>query len=164
MPPNNRLCSLPPFQSTPSQRGRLTPSDVCSFSFCHFNPRPRKEGDIYLSLSVIYYNTISIHALAKRATQDMSQTHRTRVFQSTPSQRGRPAGQRWIRRTANISIHALAKRATSSKWSKRYWHGYFNPRPRKEGDLAAHGLYNSATQFQSTPSQRGRQLWRATKE
>ena len=33
---------------------------------------------------------------------------------------------------------------------------YFNPRPRKEGDLSVHGLCNSVTQFQSTPSQRGR--------
>ena len=33
-----------------------------------------------------------------------------------------------------ISIHALAKRATNPEMTKGEDNGYFNPRPRKEGD------------------------------
>ena len=35
-----------------------------------------------------------------------------------------------------ISIHALVKRATYTCWIKYKEESYFNPRPRKEGDLA----------------------------
>ena len=56
---------------------------------------------------------ISIHALAKRATAKNTDTQT---------------------QTA-ISIHALAKRATRSGAESTLTALYFNPRPRKEGDL-----------------------------
>ena len=36
----------------------------------HFNPRPRKEGDIYI-INTQGKTSISIHALAKRATANL---------------------------------------------------------------------------------------------
>ena len=56
-----------------------------------------------------------------------------------------------------ISIHALVKRAT------RFFNAFknhifdFNPRPREEGDCFTHRKTIRYTQFQSTPSWRGRQ-------
>ena len=57
------------------------------------------------------------------------------IFQSTPSQRGRPATEIADMMIAGISIHALAKRATMSLW-----------------------IFRKSRIFQSTPSQRGRPL------
>ena len=56
---------------------------------------------------------ISIHALVKRATKFF------RLF--FPS--------------VYISIHALVKRATRQGLIRLMQNGYFNPRPRKEGDV-----------------------------
>ena len=58
---------------------------------------------------------ISIHALAKRATLYCT---------------------REIKPTYDISIHALAKRATNDRPTVKTIKSYFNPRPRKEGDLS----------------------------
>ena len=62
---------------------------------------------------------ISIHALVKRATE----IHGI------------------IKNNEIISIHALVKRATSSFASVIISSNYFNPRPRKEGDVL-HPLLN----------------------
>ena len=122
----------------------------------HFNPRPRKEGDI--STFLRRYSKIS--------------------FQSTPSQRGRRSSDCCTKDHNLISIHALAKRATTPTKSTDYrylisihalakratfiasylphFFRHFNPRPRKEGDLTVIISFSSPTLFQSTPSQRGR--------
>ena len=34
----------------------------------YFNPRPRKEGDIFWAIKIPWHHAISIHALVKRAT------------------------------------------------------------------------------------------------
>ncbi len=78
--------------------------------------------------------SISIHALAKRAT------HGSRIACN-------PDG---------ISIHALAKRATFVLNIAEPVCCYFNPRPRKEGDDVKSGSIDFGYIFQSTPSQRGR--------
>ena len=78
--------------------------------------------------------TISIHALAKRAT-----THLNHLVNYD-----------------NISIHALAKRATSRSNSVSNNCSDFNPRPRKEGDEYSAVIGFALAIFQSTPSQRGR--------
>ena len=79
------------FQSTPSQRGRLTPP-IRTIAPLYFNPRPRKEGDLYRLLTIFV----------------------AEEFQSTPSQRGRHSAKTWQRNKQSISIHALAKRATGT--------------------------------------------------
>ena len=56
---------------------------------------------------------ISIHALVKRATLSSG----VKSLQST-----------------SISIHALVKRATYRLYPQEEQQGYFNPRPREEGD------------------------------
>ena len=101
---------------------------------------------------------ISIHALAKRATLSrckgcffpntfqstpsqrgrliaLQQRAKPLLFQSTPSQRGRPVPNAETALTTRISIHALAKRATFFKKVISSETVYFNPRPRKEGDI-----------------------------
>ena len=81
------------FQSTPSQRGRLSFYCLYNTKPVYFNPRPRKEGDQTLSFLFIIWV----------------------LFQSTPSQRGRLADMMIGGEYAVISIHALAKRATLVK-------------------------------------------------
>ena len=63
---------------------------------------------------------ISIHALAKRATNFSAFTLPSPV----------------------ISIHALAKRATFSGIRTNTKNDYFNPRPRKEGDTVVSVVIN----------------------
>ena len=120
------------FQSTPSRRGRPTNIRVHA-DVVDFNPRPREEGDVNTLVSIVMRWGISIHALAKRATSPFH----------------------GIERAVIISIHALAKRATL----RRCWicgpFGYFNPRPREEGDYLRQSSRFSEI-FQSTPSRRGR--------
>ena len=120
------------FQSTPSQRGRLfskrsyrlklsisihalakratydllTPKEIRSISIHAL----AKRATIDLA-NVKNYSPISIHALAKRATLLSQTLSMLIIFQSTPSQRGR---------------HRAIERTVQG--------GYFNPRPRKEGD------------------------------
>ena len=60
-----------------------------------FNPRPRKEGDMSIKARTLGVYKISIHALAKRATQ---------IFPI-------------VRPRQKISIHALAKRATANLYN-----------------------------------------------
>ena len=59
-------------------------------------------------------------------------------FQSTPSQRGRLHIGVTSAILYGISIHALAKRATLLHEPRLPRSSYFNPRPRKEGDLAGY--------------------------
>ena len=121
------------FNPRPRKEGDDTP---CKFLLLEndFNPRPRKEGDIQSALDGGLCLWISIHALAKRATQLLTLAR----------------CQMWI------SIHALAKRATKEVFKMAYI-AHFNPRPRKEGDLRLAYRPHCRCVFQSTPSQRGRQ-------
>ena len=121
------------FQSTPSQRGRLTTVWPTASMYRDFNPRPRKEGDATYCPRPLG-KVISIHALAKRATK-----------QKIPF---------WQRQT--ISIHALVKRATKQPWGIPICVDNFNPRPREEGDFLKSTTYPVTEKFQSTPSWRGR--------
>ena len=86
-------------------RGRKRSSLRC------FNPRPREEGDE--DYQVLYgLQKVSIHALAKRATNVVVGSRKNTKFQSTPSRRGR---RQWYCKLCHrlyVSIHALAKRAT----------------------------------------------------
>ena len=135
----------------------------CCLSLCDFNPRPRKEGDskqmYQRSSHFVFQSTPS-----QRGRQILSLPFFAQcLFQSTPSQRGRRFYQAEEDGIILISIHALAKRATKSIKDNFVFAGNFNPRPRKEGDLAT--LLPQFTQraFQSTPSQRGRQFMRTAK-
>ena len=121
------------FQSTPSQRGRQ--GKICGFLSCqYFNPRPRKEGDKFLDMAVF------------------SNFH----FNPRPRKEGDHIKPCLSLLIADISIHALAKRATSPTLPCLPYH-----------TISIHALAKRATvnillsvyllQFQSTPSQRGRQ-------
>ena len=95
----------------------------------YFNPRPREEGDQLLIL-VLCQMWISIHALVKRATDWEA---------NFPDM-------------YDISIHALVKRATIVNALTFAAVGYFNPRPREEGDAHPRKLNLHKILFQSTPS------------
>ena len=96
----------------------------------NFNPLPRKEGDVLSPKKFFDFFFISIHSLVKRETQiknGLQERHR-------------------------ISIHSLVKRETQHQSCPQWLHIYFNPLPRKEGDLVQGFLKNPRKQFQSTPS------------
>ena len=78
-----------------------------------FNPLPRKEGDCQHK-KVLFIVGISIHSLVKRETLSKF----AGVLQR------------------NISIHSLVKRETCRNYTKCYGDKYFNPLPRKEGDVS----------------------------
>ena len=77
---------------------------------------------------------ISIHALAKRATSQLMCIFAVILFQSTPSQRGRPADREY-------TITCFEFQST----------------PSQRGRLPFCILQVTKYPFQSTPSQRGRQ-------
>ena len=121
------------FQSTPSWRGR------------HWGRLFRLALD-----------TISIHALVKRATDNtIKQVFQKIKFQSTPSWRGRLNTAVHIRLLNAISIHALVKRATSHKRKPPSKADYFNPRPREEGDSFHCLYYNVPLYFNPRPREEG---------
>ena len=98
-----------------------------------FNPRPRKEGDMSIKARTLGVYKISIHALAKRATQ---------IFPI-------------VRPRQKISIHALAKRATGMLTVTNFINGISIHALAKRATLCLQPL-PVTNKFQSTPSQRGR--------
>ena len=99
------------FNPRPRKEGDIYKSTRTSKG-ANFNPRPRKEGDYRLVSRASISSRISIHALAKRATLRRISDTLCRI----------------------ISIHALAKRATGRYVYFERLSSDFNPRPRKEGD------------------------------
>ena len=145
------------FQSTPSQRGRPAFYRILNFLVDISIHALAKRATSHYTTTVRAI-CISIHALAKRATIAVNMVvtifsifqstpsqrgrrrpywHcvRRRKFQSTPSQRGRQKSWNNYTFRLYISIHALAKRATNGILLTPTEHRYFNPRPRKEGDM-----------------------------
>ena len=118
----------------------------------NFNPRPREEGDA-CDLSYVHCDSvISIHALVKRATcpncgakMDKEISIHALVKRATIV-----AVRDYI--VQNISIHALVKRATKIPCKTSLFICHFNPRPREEGDLPPNNSLCSLPPFQSTPS------------
>ena len=104
------------FNPLPRKEGDLA-KPACSFVCMHFNPLPRKEGDRTASVPVSSFS-ISIHSLVKRETQK-----RARQCCSL-----------------KISIHSLVKRETSILRLPILTGYYFNPLPRKEGDITRQGI------------------------
>ena len=58
-----------------------------------------------------------------------------------------------------ISIHALVKRATARLLSQIYFMRYFNPRPRKEGDLQIRSGEEAEAYFNPRPRKEGDQIY-----
>ena len=127
---------------------------------------------------------ISIHALVKRATAKLTVKQMQEWFQSTPSWRGRHEIDRrspkavifqstpsWRGRHRHVRRNRQwCQFQSTPSWRGRrprkcfqYGQGYFNPRPREEGDYSCRFLYIDFNLFQSTPSWRGR-LYKLTKE
>ena len=102
------------------------------FRRVYFNPRPREEGDAFIT-DVEYINNISIHALVKRAT-----TYR-------PSSKS----------AQFISIHALVKRATNNGVIIYNNYLHFNPRPREEGDSSRILQMDNIRHFNPRPREEG---------
>ena len=170
-----RLLTL--FQSTPSQRGRLS-TTIGYNENRKFQSTPSQRGRHSARVVPLYGDSISIHALAKRATlykcekekekeisihalakrATLTETlYKEYVAISIHALAKRATCFRNCHRIPyRISIHALAKRATRACDDLRHPCCHFNPRPRKEGDSFASPLARRASKFQSTPSQRGR--------
>ena len=124
-----------------------------------FNPRSRKESDFSASVAVIraglFQSTlsqgerrkrfvtmndkfeISIHALARRATQIFWLKNRKRFISIHALARRATNSKGYREITADISIHALARRATKWRFGTLLKPHDFNPRSRKESDLLA---------------------------
>ena len=61
-----------------------------------------------------------------------------------------------------ISIHALVKRATRTPASSIWTKFYFNPRPRKEGDLGTELSFYDFVHFNPRPRKEGDSELRGT--
>ena len=139
------------FQSTPSQRGRQ-----------HFTPLPRPRWKFQSTPSqrgrpcghrrTALVRSISIHALVKRATDEVGAMDSYPII-SIHALVKRATRRRYRAHThRRISIHALVKRATFLILSLVLRHSNFNPRPREEGDVCITTTETGCTKFQSTPS------------
>ena len=105
-------CKAGNFNPLPRKEGDLQGLRMRSWD-TDFNPLPRKEGDCQHK-KVLFIAAISIHSLVKRETLSKF----AGVLQR------------------NISIHSLVKRETCRNYTKCYGDKYFNPLPRKEGDIS----------------------------
>ena len=122
--------------------------------------------------------SISIHALAKRATYTTRLTDTVLIyFNPRPRKEGDTDTYRSTCLALRISIHALAKRATtytnhyplqksfqstpSQRGRRTVLHSkqpckiYFNPRPRKEGDCATVRRHSCHRNFNPRPRKEG---------
>ena len=124
----------------------------------YFNPLPRKEGDMYVS---IYSDLkgISIHSLVKRETEAEengggdfkisihSLVKRETMIPLLPSPKPSISIHSLVKRETHdsftsdpnevISIHSLVKRETLTQFTLHQAPDYFNPLPRKEGDFGS---------------------------
>ena len=122
------------FNPRPRKEGDYTSFRNGRRSGSYFNPRPRKEGDTFSPCQYYTVHSISIHALAKRATIN-SDPEQFYMFISIPAlAKWATTGDQFTFDGQLISIHALAKRATDSGSNRGMPLLYFNPRPRKESD------------------------------
>ena len=148
----------------------------------YFNPRPREEGDyattyicrksdIFQSTpswrgrrlmfwQIMTINTISIHALVKRATSIhyyINDNDGISIHALVKRATNYPTNSRLFH---VISIHALVKRATLAYVLAYTSFVYFNPRPREEGDgagfktasgvaISIHALVKRATKLRT---------------
>ena len=166
------------FRSAPSRRERPRARGLNSV-LGPFRSRPREESDAATSRSTSSLMTVSIRALAKRATSESCDqrtadvsiralakratafwraSRQLQVFRSAPSRRERlrsPAVRRPLRcfdpRPREESDHADNARLADA-WS-------FDPRPREESDCALTADVDSPDQFRSAPSRRERPEW-----
>ena len=121
----------------------------------YFNPRPREEGDEFISADYKSRNPISIHALVKRATIIFGNSiHTCRNFNPRPREEGDYL-LRHLRKSQIISIHALVKRATFSTSTFVINALDFNPRPREEGDLSVKASSQISNYFNPRPREEG---------
>ena len=99
-----------------------------------FNPRPREEGDSPEELP-LYVDSISIHALVKRAT---TAYHHIGNFCCYFNPRPREEGDLFICSLSRSKLHFNPRpREEGDSFHCLYYKVpvYFNPRPREEGDL-----------------------------
>ncbi len=142
------------FQSTPSRRGRRDRLPWDRLPHAVSIHALAKRATLPLLISQIEI-PVSIHALAKRATSAPFAECIVPMFQSTPSRRGRRQCRHLLNRTTLVSIHALAKRATGSQHLVRErTRVSIHALAKRATGLPA--LSRSRSQFQSTPSRRGR--------
>ena len=85
-----------------------------SLSYIYFNPRPREEGDLLRLSQFRLLDTISIHALVKRATYSVLYVDNIICISIHALVKRATRGDFVLVKVQIISIHALVKRATLS--------------------------------------------------
>ena len=101
----------------------------------YFNPRPRKEGDLFHNQKQFGFGRISIHALVKRATLRLSCLLSVTIyFNPRPRKEGDLFHNQKQFGFGRISIHALVKRATDIYSAFATW-----------TDISIHALVKRAT-------------------
>ena len=144
------------FNSRPRAEGDRACFDIIEVRH-GFNSRPRAEGDIGFPQTLQKLD-VSIHALARRATEGAVRGFLSEKFQFTPSRGGR-------RSSLTDACGTMTFQFTPSRGGRPEAHATarccwfcFNSRPRAEGDritrLSEKGFYL----FQFTPSRGGRQI------
>ena len=164
------------FQSTPSAR-RATPQDNDENTVITISIHAlREEGDV-IGWPCCARSRISIHALREEGDGSMlcdfcrivnfnprpprggrpcprPVTHKTVIFQSTPSARRATCPAALPQHHLPISIHALREEGDRESYRGHACAENFNPRPPRGGRLIFSLLGASARPFQSTPSAR----------
>ena len=98
-----------------------------------FNPRPHAEGDEE-TRKILQNNSVSIHALTRRATN---------------------LSRRSLQTLKKVSIHALTRRATAQKFADNV-QAMFQSTPSRGGRPLPTDRWLHQRAFQSTPSRGGR--------
>ena len=165
------------FQSTPSRRGRLHPLSN-DRKWMEFQSTPSRRGRRWYYTKQIVPILVSIHALAKRATNVLRrQLCHTICFNPRPREEGdscytskklylarfnprpreegdsKPVLARGVSQCFNPRPREEGDAVSIDHGKSRRG---FNPRPREEGDMQWTRYYCYWTKFQSTPSRRGR--------
>ena len=118
----------------------------------YFNPRPRKEGDLFNAHCLQHSSYFNPRPRKEGDQGCLRGYYSASHFNPRPRKEGDL--QSLIKRLmiTAISIHALVKRATEPLHNVSESYMYFNPRPRKEGDRELLLSLTLKAVFQSTPS------------
>ena len=126
--------ATPEFQFMPSRGGQPGLSNR-DFSMVKFQFMPSRGGQPIIVRFPVKTNCVSIHALAWRATVNMTLRANEHEFQFMPSRGGQLKLNAVNSYDINVSIHALAWRATFCLSVILIKFLGFNSCPRVEGNL-----------------------------
>ena len=144
------------FKSTPSRRGRRTPTIPPDWHSGDLNPLPHAEGDVFPPSVSPHKSTFKSTPSRRGRPPCVSVCPSSIAFKSTPSRRGRQRMS--VSLLPNVTFKSTPSRRVRLFWlQNRLQKNIFKSTPSRRGRRLTRCCPSVAEQtFKSTPSRRGR--------